>query len=62
MLETQNKKRKQEPIEPDDRVEYRSIQKKQKKEDKTMGKAMARQLERPLREKGEQRRVAIKRG
>ncbi len=37
MVETRKKR---EPIEPDDLVEYRNIKKKRKKDDKTMGEAM----------------------
>jgi hypothetical protein len=56
MLETWKKR---EPIEPDDLVEYRNTKKKRKR------RQLQRQLRdkgRPLRGKGESRRVAIRRG
>ncbi len=66
MVETRKKR---EPIEPDDLVKYRRIKKKCKKDDTTMGEAMgktvakaAKEKGRPLRGKGESRRVAIRRG
>ena len=62
MLETQKKNRKQEPIEPDDLVEYRSIKKKHIKEDKTMRKAMSKTVGKVAKGKGGSRRVAIRRG
>jgi hypothetical protein len=68
LLETQKKNRMRAPIELDDLVEYRSIKKKQKKEDKNTGKAMGKTVGKGakgkgmgLREKGESRRVAIRR-
>ena len=67
MVET---RKKQKPIEPDDLVEYKNINKKHKKDDKSLGEAMGktvakadlREKGRWLRGKGESRRVAIRRG
>ncbi len=49
MVETQKK---WEPIEPVDLVEYRSIQKKRKKDNKTMGRAMSKTVGKAAKGKG----------
>ena len=58
MVETRKKR---EPIEPDDLVEYRNIKKKRKKETVALQRWL-RGKGRPLRGKGESRRLAIRRG
>jgi hypothetical protein len=58
MLETQQKKRKHEPIEPDDQVEYRNIKKKQKKKEKTVGKVMDKTVGKAAKGKGRKKKSA----
>jgi hypothetical protein len=58
LLETQKKKRKDQPIEPDDPVEYRSRKKKQKKEGKTVGRKKAKTVGKAANGKGGKKKSA----